>query len=263
MTKRRTSNVAGNKPRKATKTKVAARRESAAITLNNETHSRGEKANRGGREEILRSENKAVSEDIGEASSQPPTSRNVKRAPQLGPKTGPKVAATEASGVHRKVSDKERPRQPEATRMDLADRLVQRSNSRHEEPSQAQPRTPADERMTRETRSLVVSEADKLSDPSSKLFEALTQGFDRSLGTAGQAALGLQFKLMEFTARSITGGFEHALKVAGARNFAEVMELQTAYWQRQFDDFAAQIEEIRSLLTLGTRRESRKSSRST
>lgn len=112
MTKRRTPNVAGNKPRKATKTKVAARRESAAITLNNETHSCGEKANRGGREEILRSENKAVSEDLGEASSQPPTSRNVKRAPQLGPKTGPKVAATEASGVHRKVSDKERPRQP-------------------------------------------------------------------------------------------------------------------------------------------------------
>lgn len=262
MTKRRTSNVAGNKPRKATKTKVAARRESAAITLNGESHSRGEKANRGGRE-ILRSENKAVSEEIGEASSQHPTGRNVKRAPQLGPKTGPKVAATEASGVHRKVADEERPRQREATRMPLVDRLVQRSSSRHEEPSQAQPRTPANQRMTRETRSHVVSEADKLSDPSSKLFEALTQGFDSSLGTAGQAALGLQFKLMEFTARSITGGFEHALKVAGARNFAEVMELQTAYWQRQFDDFAAQIGEIRSLLTLGIPRESRKSSRST
>lgn len=262
MTKRRTSNVAGNKPRKATKTKVAARRESAAITLNVESHSRGEKANRGGRE-ILRSENKAASEEIGEASSQHPTGRNVKRAPQLGPKTGPKVAATEACGVHRKVADEERPRQRAATRMPLVDRLVQRSSSRHEEPSQAQPRTPANQRMTRETRSHVVSKADKLSNPSSKLFEALTQGFDSSLGTAGQAALGLQFKLIEFTARSITGGFEHALKVAGARNFAEVMELQTAYWQRQFDDFAAQIEEIRSLLTLGIPRESRKSSRST
>jgi hypothetical protein len=37
--------------------------------------------------------------------------------------------------------------------------------------------------------------------------------------------------------------------LAGAKNLAEIVQLQTAYWQKQFTALTAQAEEVRTLST--------------
>jgi phasin family protein len=54
---------------------------------------------------------------------------------------------------------------------------------------------------------------------------------------------------MDIAQRNINSGFDLAKSLAGARNLAEIIELQAAYWRKQFDTLGAQAEEVRSLTT--------------
>jgi hypothetical protein len=81
-----------------------------------------------------------------------------------------------------------------------------------------------------------------------KVLEAVMGSFDRSLGAASQGALLFNRRIIDITARNVTGGLEHAMKVARAKNLAEAMELHGAYWHKQFDELTCQIEEIRAVL---------------
>ena len=49
--------------------------------------------------------------------------------------------------------------------------------------------------------------------------------------------------------RNLNSGFDLAKSLAGAKNLAEIVELQTAYWQKQIDALTAQAEEVRALAT--------------
>ena len=52
---------------------------------------------------------------------------------------------------------------------------------------------------------------------------------------------------MDIARRNIDTGFDLAKSLAGARDLAEIVELQAAYWRKQFDVLGAQAEEVRSL----------------
>jgi hypothetical protein len=54
-------------------------------------------------------------------------------------------------------------------------------------------------------------------------------------------------KAIDIARRNINTGFGLAESLAGAKKLAEVMELQAAYWHKQFGDLTAQAEEMRTL----------------
>jgi Phasin protein len=56
-------------------------------------------------------------------------------------------------------------------------------------------------------------------------------------------------KTLDAEAPAPTSGFDRAKSLAGAKNFAETVELQTAHWRKQFDALTAEAEEVRTLST--------------
>jgi phasin len=79
--------------------------------------------------------------------------------------------------------------------------------------------------------------------------EAALETLEKSFAAAGQGATALNFKLIDIVRRNIDSGFDHAKSLAGAKDLADAMELQAAYWRKQFDALAAQAEEMRTLST--------------
>ena len=43
--------------------------------------------------------------------------------------------------------------------------------------------------------------------------------------------------------------FDLAKSLAGAKNVSEMVELQTAYWQKMLNTMTSQVEEVRALMT--------------
>jgi phasin len=80
--------------------------------------------------------------------------------------------------------------------------------------------------------------------------EALEEAIDaleRSFDAAGQGAAAFNRKLIDIAQRNLNSGFDLAKSLAGAKNLAEIVELQSAFIRHQFDVFAAQASEIRAL----------------
>lgn len=72
---------------------------------------------------------------------------------------------------------------------------------------------------------------------------------ERSFGAAGQGATAFNRKLIEIAQRNLTSGFDLAKNMAAAKNLTEITELQSAFIRNQFDVFASQAGEIRTLTT--------------
>ena len=80
-------------------------------------------------------------------------------------------------------------------------------------------------------------------------LEAVLEGWERFIVAAGQGTLALNRKAIDITRRNINNGFGLAERLAGAKNVAEAMELQTTYWRKQVGELAAQAGEMRMLST--------------
>jgi phasin len=80
-------------------------------------------------------------------------------------------------------------------------------------------------------------------------LENAMQSWERSFDAAGQGAVALNRKIIDIAQRNINSSFDLAKKLAGARNLAEAVEMQSAYWRNQLDTLAAQAEEVRTLST--------------
>jgi phasin len=80
-------------------------------------------------------------------------------------------------------------------------------------------------------------------------FETVLGNWERSLDAAGQGAVALNRKVIDIAQRNINSGFDLAKSLAGAKDLAEWLELQTAYWRTQLAALTAQAEEFRSLST--------------
>ena len=67
-------------------------------------------------------------------------------------------------------------------------------------------------------------------------LQSVSENWQRSFGAAGQGTMALNRRLIDIAERNINAGFDLATGLCRAKNLAEVMELQTAYWQKQFGE---------------------------
>ena len=94
-----------------------------------------------------------------------------------------------------------------------------------------------------------VDQTREVYEHSKNALEAALETMERSFDAVGQGAAALNRKVVDIAQRNITSGFDLAKSLAGASNLAEIVELQAAYWRKQFDTLGAQVEEVRSLST--------------
>ena len=94
-----------------------------------------------------------------------------------------------------------------------------------------------------------VAQTREVYDRSKDALEAAVDTMEKSFDAAGQGAVALNRKIIDIAQRNINSGFDLANSLAGAKNLAEMMELQGAYWRKQFGALAAQAEEVRALST--------------
>ena len=80
-------------------------------------------------------------------------------------------------------------------------------------------------------------------------LEAVLESWERFVD-AGQGAVALNRKAIDIARHNINTGFGFAVSLARAKNLAEVMELQAAYWRKQLGELAAQAGKMRTLSTM-------------
>lgn len=80
-------------------------------------------------------------------------------------------------------------------------------------------------------------------------MEEAVEVLEKSIDQAGQGAAAINRKVIDITQTNLNTGFDLAKDLAGAKNVAEIMELQSAYVRKQFEVLTAQAEEIRALST--------------
>ena len=86
-------------------------------------------------------------------------------------------------------------------------------------------------------------------DRSTDAFDASVTTFEKSFGAAGQGAVAFNRKIIDIARRNLDAGFDLAKSLAGAKNLTDMVELQTAFWRKQFGALTAQAEEVRELST--------------
>jgi len=86
-------------------------------------------------------------------------------------------------------------------------------------------------------------------DRSKDALEASIATFERSFDAAGWGAAAFNHKIIDIAQRNLNSGFDLANSLAGAKNLAEIVELQAAYWRKQFSALTAQAEEVPALST--------------
>ena len=98
--------------------------------------------------------------------------------------------------------------------------------------------------------------AEKAVDQSREVYERSKDGldasvatFERTLDAAGQGAVAFNRKIIDIAQRNVNSGFDLAKSLAGAKNLAEMVELQAAYWQKLLGTLTSQAEEVRALAT--------------
>ena len=98
--------------------------------------------------------------------------------------------------------------------------------------------------------------AEKAVDQSREVYErskdaldASVASLERTLDAAGQGAVAFNRKIIDIAQRNVNSGFDLAKSLAGAKNLAEMVELQAAYWQKLLDTLTSQSEEVRGLAT--------------
>jgi phasin len=92
-----------------------------------------------------------------------------------------------------------------------------------------------------------VAESRQVYDRSSDAFDASVATFEKIFDAAGQGAAAFNRKIIDISRRNLNSVFELATSLAGAKNLADIVELQTDHWQKQIGALTAQAEEVRAL----------------
>ena len=77
-----------------------------------------------------------------------------------------------------------------------------------------------------------VAQTRELYERSKNTLEAVLESWQKSFSAAGQVALSFNRKITDVAERNMETCFDLAIGFAGARNLAEIMELQAAYWHK-------------------------------
>src|SRR5262245_3215520 len=94
-----------------------------------------------------------------------------------------------------------------------------------------------------------VSQTRALYERSKDAVQSVLVSWNKSFGAANQGAVVLNLKIIDMTERNISTGFDLAMNLAGAKNVAEAVEMQSAYWRKQLGQLQAQAEEVKALLS--------------
>ncbi len=94
-----------------------------------------------------------------------------------------------------------------------------------------------------------VAQTRQVYDRSFDAFDASLTTFERSFDAAGQGAAAFNRKIIDIAQRNVNSVFDLAKSLAGAKKLTDIVELQAAYWRKQFDTLTAQAEEVRTLST--------------
>jgi phasin len=86
-------------------------------------------------------------------------------------------------------------------------------------------------------------------DRSKDAFDASLTTFERSFDAAGQGAAAFNRKIVDIARRNVETSFDLAHSLTGAKSLTDMMELQAAFWRKQFAVLTAQAEEVRVLST--------------
>ena len=94
-----------------------------------------------------------------------------------------------------------------------------------------------------------VSQTREAYDRSKDAFDASLTTFERSFDAAGQGATAFNRKIVDIARRNVGASFDLAKSLAAAKSLADMVELQAAFWRKQFGVLTAQAEEVRALST--------------
>jgi phasin len=86
-------------------------------------------------------------------------------------------------------------------------------------------------------------------DHSFDALDASLTTFERSFDAAGQGAAAFNRKIVDIARRNVEASFDLATSLAGAKDLADIVELQAAFWRKQFGVLTAQAEEVHALST--------------
>src|SRR6185369_14456413 len=88
-----------------------------------------------------------------------------------------------------------------------------------------------------------VSQTREAYDRSKDALEASITTFERSFAAAGWGAAAFNRKIIDIAQWNLNFCFNLATSLAGAKNLAEIVELQAAHWRKQFDTLTSQAAE--------------------
>ena len=86
-------------------------------------------------------------------------------------------------------------------------------------------------------------------DRSLDAFDASLTTFERTFEAAGQGAAAFNRKIVDIARRNVDASFNLAESLAGAKKLTDIVELQAAFWRKQFGVLTAQAEEVGALST--------------
>ncbi|MBK5199510.1 MAG: phasin family protein [Methyloceanibacter sp.] len=97
-----------------------------------------------------------------------------------------------------------------------------------------------------------VAQTREFYDRSNDALDASVATFEKTFDAAGQGAAAFNRKIIDIAQRNINSGFDLAKSLAGAKNLADIAEVQAAYWRKMFATLTSQAAEVRALSTMVT-----------
>lgn len=94
-----------------------------------------------------------------------------------------------------------------------------------------------------------VTQSREAYERSKDAMEDTVEMMEQSIDKAGKGSAEINRKVIGMMQSNLNSGFDLAKNMAGAKNFAEILECQATFARKQFETFASQAEEIRELST--------------
>ena len=92
-----------------------------------------------------------------------------------------------------------------------------------------------------------VAQTRQACDRSLDAYDASLTTFERTFDAAGQAAATFSRKIVDIARRNVSASFDLAASLASAKNLVDIVDLQSAFWRKQFGVLTAQAEEVHAL----------------
>ena len=159
-----------------------------------------------------------------------------------------KAAAKKARGTHRKTARKVGAGKAHSRDRKTASKVAaERESGTYRKTAARFEEFAYDAQMPESMRALAEKSVAQTRELYVHSLEAVLESWERFVVAAGQSTVALNRKAIDIARRNINTGFGLAERLAGAKNLAEAMELQTIYWRKQVGELASQVGEMRTL----------------